>query len=201
MVLLLYFIPLVFTLECFQDVITIHREKLGDRCISQAGEKFYTNSDLKQIESFSVQTDFLRFQISPKMRNLREISVEGSENEVYFDFPKNSKIIKMKLKNVSNVDYLLRNGTLQNLRSFDLSDCKNTSELDYSNFKKLDKFTATENKWEKVPSLPKSVLALNISFNPFIQIEANDFDKLYNTLILIMRNCSIESLGKNKEHL
>ena len=97
---------------------------------------------------------------------------------------------------------LSSDATFKNLRSLEISGNNlgvqmNTSRFDLSNFKILDKINLATNALKSPPILPPTSLAVNISFNPLVTISNGDFDRVYNTLILILRNCSLETLGRH----
>ena len=97
------------------------------------------------------------------------------------------------------LDLLSSDAAFKNLRSLDISrnalGGPTERKLDLSVFKVLDKINTSHNNLKLPPILPPTTLALNISFNPFGHISDDDFDRVYNTLILIMRNCSLTTLG------
>ena len=116
--------------------------------------------------------------------------------------------MNLELSNVANAAALLSSDvTFKNLRSLEISGNElgsqiDTPRFDLSSFKILDKINLAANALKSPPILPPTTLAVNISFNPLVTISNRDFDRVYNTLILILRNCSLETLGKhlNRHH-
>ena len=133
------------------------------------------------------------------------LTATGSK-KVSLQMGKGAKIVNLKLWNVENMLKLLTSDdTFKNLRSLDISGndvgVELSGRLNLGRFKVLDKINVSHNKLKMMPILPATSLALNISYNPFGHISDQDFKSVYNTLILIMRNCSIENLGTASEKI
>ena len=133
------------------------------------------------------------------------LTATGSK-KVSLQMGKGAKIVNLKLWNVENMLKLLTSDdTFKNLRSLDISGndvgVELSGRLNLNRFKVLDKINVSHNKLKMMPILPATSLALNISYNPFGHISDQDFKSVYNTLILIMRNCSIENLGTASEKI
>ena len=70
-------------------------------------------------------------------------------------------------------------------------------DINLSHFAQLDKINVANNGLSRVPDLPPTTLALNISFNSLNEISTTDFRSVYNLLILVLKNCSITHMAQD----
>ena len=79
---------------------------------------------------------------------------------------KNVRLSSLKLRAVTNGDELLNDKKFRNLRNVEVIKSNVSQMIDMSGFSYLEKLNLAENELKRVPPLPASIIALNMSFNP-----------------------------------